>query len=32
MIARIWRGVASAEKAEQYFAYLIIGRGCEQDG
>lgn len=23
MIARIWRGVTSAEKAEQYFAYLM---------
>ncbi len=23
MIARIWRGVTSAEKAEQYFEYLM---------
>ena len=23
MIARIWRGVTSAEKAEQYFTYLM---------
>ena len=23
MIARIWRGVTSAEQAEEYFAYLI---------
>ncbi len=23
MIARIWRGVTSAEKAEEYFAYLM---------